>query len=74
MDTNDLSNLLCDLTDIRNTLPDEVKAMPKDNEGTELTIGDLLDDAIATLEVELNGETYDEYGVNTKNSFNTEPK
>ena len=54
MDINDLSNLLCDLTDIRNILPDEVKAMPKDNEGTEFTIGDLLDDAIDTLEAELN--------------------
>lgn len=49
--TNDqLSNLLFDLIDIRDALPARVLKMPKDNEGTDFTIGDLLDDAIQMLE------------------------
>ena len=54
MNYEELSSLYFDLTDIRNMLPDEVKSMPKDNEGSEFTIGELLDDAISTLEEEIN--------------------
>lgn len=50
MTRDELSGLLLDLYDIRSALPAEVLAMPKDNEGTEFTIQDLLDDAIETLE------------------------
>lgn len=50
MDDNQISNLLCDLYDIRNALTEEELARPKDNEGTEFTIGDLLGDAIQMLE------------------------
>lgn len=52
MTNDELSKLLLDLYDVRNALPAEVLAMPKDNEGTEFTIGELLDDAIEALEVE----------------------
>jgi len=50
MNQDQISNLLLDLYDIRNALTDEVKAQPKDSEGSEFTIGDLLDDAIEMLE------------------------
>jgi len=48
--TNDLSSALCDMYDIRNTLPNKVKNQPKDNDGTETTIGDCLDSVIEFLE------------------------
>jgi len=41
---------LCDMYDIRNTLPSKVKNQPKDNDGTETTIGDCLDSVIQFLE------------------------
>ena len=48
--TNDLSSALCDMYEIRNTLPNKVKNQPKDNDGTETTIGDCLDSVIEFLE------------------------
>jgi len=48
--TNDLSSALCDMYDIRNTLSNKVKNQPKDNDGTETTIGDCLDSVIEFLE------------------------
>jgi len=48
--TNALSSALCDMYDIRNTLPNKVKNQPKDNDGTETTIGDCLDSVIEFLE------------------------
>ena len=53
MSQDDITNLLCDLRDIRNALSADTLNQPKDNEGTEFTIGDLLDDAIAMLETNL---------------------
>jgi len=50
INTNDLSSALLDLYDVRNALPEAVKNLPKDSEGSEITIGDCLDDAIAFLE------------------------
>ena len=50
MNSNAIENLLCDLYDIRRALPRDILNSPKDDEGTEFTIGDLLDDAISTLE------------------------
>jgi hypothetical protein len=47
---NDTQSVLFDLYDVRRTLPDRVKKMPKDNEGTEETIGECLDAAIQFLE------------------------
>lgn len=45
----EVGDLLADLSDLRAALPDDVLAMPKDNEGTEFTICDLLDDQIEFL-------------------------
>lgn len=45
-----IASALLDAYDIRNTLPKRVKNQPKDHEGTEITIGDCLDDIIALLE------------------------
>lgn len=50
MTQDEISNLLFDLIDIRDALSSRVLAMPKDNDGTDFTIGDLLDDAIDMLE------------------------
>jgi hypothetical protein len=47
---NSISSALCDAYDIRNVLSAKIKNRPKDNEGTEFTIGDCLDDIISTLE------------------------
>lgn len=52
MTQDEISNLLCDLRDIRSALPQKVLAMFKDNEGSEFTIGSLLDDAIELLEAQ----------------------
>lgn len=47
---NNLSSALFDLYDIRAALTGQEKKRPKDNDGTEITIGDCLDDAISFLE------------------------
>ena len=47
---NSITDALCDAYDIRNVLSKKIKNRPKDNEGTEFTIGDCLDTIIATLE------------------------
>ena len=50
IDQNALSSAMCDMIDIRNTLSKRVKNSPKDNDGTEITIGDCIDDVILFLE------------------------
>lgn len=45
----EIGNLLADLSDIRAALSEEVLNQLKDSEGTELTIGDLLDDQLEFL-------------------------
>jgi len=50
MNQNDLSSMLMDLYDLRRAIPKNVKAMPKDNDGSEFTIGELIDDLIEKLE------------------------
>jgi hypothetical protein len=45
-----LSSLLLDVYDLKRAIPQRVKAMPKDNEGTDFTIGEVIDDIIETLE------------------------
>ena len=55
-----VSDLLCDAHDIRNALrfaEGNLLNKPKDNEGTETTIGDCLDNIIDTLEGIANNET-----------------
>jgi hypothetical protein len=46
---NSIRSALCDAYDIRNVLSAKIKNRPKDNEGTEFTIGDCLDNIIDTL-------------------------
>jgi hypothetical protein len=47
---NSITDALCDAYDIRNVLSAKIKNRPKDNEGTEFTIGDCLDTIVSTLE------------------------
>ena len=47
---NEISSALCDMEDIKNALSDDIKKQPKDNEGTEITIGDCIHDVIMFLE------------------------
>ena len=50
-----ISNMLCDLYDIKNMAKlNGFGNLPKDNEGTELTINDCIDSCIEELEEELN--------------------
>lgn len=47
---NNLQSALCDLYDVREALSKRIKNKPKDDDGTDITIGDCLDDAIEFLE------------------------
>jgi hypothetical protein len=48
---NMVSSALLDAYDIREALSKRIKNRPKDTEGTDVTIGDCLDDIISTLEM-----------------------
>lgn len=50
MNLNDISSALLDAYDIRKSLSNRIKSRPKDNEGTEISIGECLDAIIKTLE------------------------
>ena len=50
MNMNDISSALFDAYDVRNALSARIKNRPKDNEGTDTTIGDCLNAIIETLE------------------------
>jgi len=50
LNLNETSSAICDMYDIKRALSKKIKAMPKDNEGTEITIGDCIDDVINFLE------------------------
>jgi hypothetical protein len=50
LDMNKVSSALCDMYDIRSALSTRMKNKPKDNDGTEITIGMCLDDVILFLE------------------------
>ncbi len=53
MHKEDISDILCDAHDIRNALrfaSGDLLNQPKDNEGTDTTIGDCLDNIIEKLE------------------------
>ena len=47
---NNLQSALCDLYDVREALSKRIKNKPKDDEGSDITIGDCLDDVIEFLE------------------------
>ena len=50
-----ISNMLCDLYDIKNMAARHgFGNLPKDNEGTELTINDCIDSCIEQLQQEEN--------------------
>jgi hypothetical protein len=46
---NEIASALCDMEDIKNALSDDIKNQPKDNEGTEITIEDCIDNVIYLL-------------------------
>ena len=48
---NEITSALCDMEDIKNALSDDIKNQPKDNEGTEITIGDCIHDVIYLLKI-----------------------
>jgi hypothetical protein len=50
LNLNDTSSALCDIYDIKRALPKKIKSQPKDNEGTDITIGDCIDDLVLFLE------------------------
>ncbi len=53
INTETISDLLCDAQDVRNALrfaQGNLLHEPKDNDGTDITIGDCLDNIIETLE------------------------
>ena len=47
---NDLTSAICDLTDVMDSLPPKIKRMSKDNDDSEITIGDCLDDVMSFLD------------------------
>ena len=50
LNLNDASSALCDIYDIKRALSKKIKSQPKDNEGTDITIGDCIDDLVLFLE------------------------
>ena len=57
MKLEDIQDCLCDLYDVKRQLPKNILSMPKDNDGTDTTIADCLENVIQKLteqeEVEL---------------------
>ena len=53
---NDIRSALMDMYDLRRSIPKSVKNKPKDNDGTDTTIGDCIDAVIETLEDLVMGE------------------
>lgn len=47
---NDITSALMDMYDLRRAIPKTIKNKPKDNEGTETTVGDCIDAVIKLLE------------------------
>ena len=47
---NDIESALMDMYDLRRAIPKKVKSQPKDNEGTDTTVGDCIDAVIRVLE------------------------
>jgi hypothetical protein len=50
MDKSIISDILFDAIDVKNALSNDCLSLPKDNEGTETTVLDCLDNIIDTLE------------------------
>lgn len=47
---NEITSALMDMYDIRRSIPKTVQKKPKDNDGTETTIGDCINAVIKVLE------------------------
>lgn len=45
-----VQSLICDAYDLKRAIPASIQRRPKDAEGSEFTIGELLDDLINTLQ------------------------
>ena len=50
MSINKLDSALCDMYDVKRALSKKTMQLPKDNDGTEITISDCIDDVIDFLE------------------------
>jgi len=50
IDKDRIADALFDMYDVRRALSKKIKNKPKDNEGTEFTIGDCIDNVIEFLE------------------------
>ena len=50
MNINKLDSALCDMYDLQRALTKEILQLPKDNDGTDITISDCVDDVIDFLE------------------------
>lgn len=50
MNHNNITSALMDMYDLRRAIPKTIKNKPKDNEGTETTVGDCIDAVIEVLE------------------------
>ena len=48
--SNKVTPALCDMYDLKRSIPKNIKKLPKDNEGTQYTIGECIDDVIDFLE------------------------
>lgn len=48
--SEDIQDALLDMYDVRNALPSKILNSPKDDEGTDITIGDCIDSVISLLE------------------------
>ena len=49
MKLEDIQDCLCDLYDVKRQLPKNILSMPKDNDGTDTTIADCLENVIQKL-------------------------
>ena len=69
-----IQDILFDAYDIRNTLQRkrDILSQPKDNNGSETTLGDCLDNIIERLE-ELDADPWQDGIANNQTSFNTPP-
>ena len=47
---NDLTSAICDMWDIKRSVPKDIQKLPKDNQGTEYTIGECIDDVLDYLQ------------------------
>ena len=70
--SDDLASAICDMWDIKRSVPKDIQKLPKDNEGTEYTIGECIDDVLdylQSLEREEQGTVYTGDAPSTEASF-----